>query len=73
MSSCCGGSDHIGDECGDSEATHRERYVNGWAVAPRLREEEALSHLKSRLDAAASKNVLGPIPTACQVLMSIMR
>jgi hypothetical protein len=60
MSSCCGGSDHIGDECGDSEATHRERYVNGWAVAPRLREEMVLSKLKSRLAAAASKHVPGP-------------
>ena len=67
------GCDSSGDDYGHSEDTYHERYVNGWAVAPRLREEEALSHLKSRLDAAASKNVPGPIPTACQVLMSIMR
>jgi len=34
--------------------------VNGWAVAPRLREEMVLPKLKSRLAAAASKHVPGP-------------
>ena len=47
-----GGSDIIEDG-GDCTAP----YVQGWSVAPRLREEIALSKLRLRLEALSERNV----------------
>ncbi len=48
-----------------------QRYVHGWAVVPRLREEIALSNLLSRLEAALAKNVPPPVPSPFALLALI--
>jgi hypothetical protein len=52
MSTVLGDSDIIEDGC-DCAAL----YVQGWSVAPRLREEIALSKLRLRLEALSERNV----------------
>jgi hypothetical protein len=47
-------SDIVEDGCEGSESSCSEGYVLGWSVALRLREEIALSKLKSRLEALLS-------------------
>ncbi len=62
MSSSCddSGEDNYCHSEGAVPVAHNERYERGWAVAPAralLRDEVEISVLKSRLDAAAAKNV----------------
>jgi hypothetical protein len=62
MSSRCSESGGHESGCPDepSKWVGEERYERGWSVAPRLREEIALSKLKLRLETAAEKNVKTP-------------